>query len=162
MCINTTGERYFMLCTTNYLSNKTSQRDMRRGFVCFKVIWESLNIKAINNAINKIFLSEINLGKSIFSCHLLSSHTTWRITGESVGERNSTIPEIWGLHLLAPFCLCRSSSTAHAVAEDELTEKTHVITLLSEIKAGFLFSSKEEHDIKITTFNNCAPSSLKL
>lgn len=92
----------------------------------------------------RFFLSEINLGKSAFSCHLLSSHTTQRIAGESIGERNNTILEIWGLHFLAPSCLCNSSSTAHAVAEDELTEKTHVITLLSEIRVGFLLSSKEE------------------
>lgn len=34
--MNTMADKYFMLHTVNYLSNITSQRDLRREFVCFK------------------------------------------------------------------------------------------------------------------------------
>lgn len=64
-----------------------------------------------------------------------------------MGERNHTIPEIWGLHFLAPSWPCSSSSTTHAVAEDELTENSSAITLLGEIRAGFLFNSKDKRDM---------------
>lgn len=36
MCMNTMADRYFMLLTVNYLSNITSQRDMKKDVVCFK------------------------------------------------------------------------------------------------------------------------------
>lgn len=65
---NTTADRYFMLYTINYSSNVTTQRE--GDLFVVRLIWQSLNLKAIINASNKVvFWSEINFGKN--ACHRL-------------------------------------------------------------------------------------------